>query len=263
MKRVMTVLFVFFILLFLTLPNPNALDLEYIEEDTIEYKNSKQLQVNQIPILMYHSISDIKGTYSELCVSPNSFKEQMNYLKQVGYTTVTFYDLANHIEHGEPLPEKPIILTFDDGYLDNYENAFSVMKDLDMVGVIYPYINKIDSKNGLTIDQLAKMHEEGWEVGSHTINHLDLTSLTESQLLKEINDSKLNLEKTFNCDIVSFCYPAGKYNENVVKVIKASDYKFGVTTNYGQADLENNTLKLSRIRINRSDTLKTFAKKVS
>ena len=263
MKRLVIVILVFFVLLFLTLPNPSALDLDFTELNTQGYKNSKQLQISQIPILMYHSISDIGGVYSELCVSPSSFSKQMDYLLDSGYSTITFHGLLDYIEGNKPLPEKPIILTFDDGYLDNYKNAFMAMRERAMVGVVYPYINKIGTENGLSKDQLLKMQEQGWEIGSHTITHLDLTSLTDRQLKNEVYESKVKLKEMFDSDVVSVCYPAGRYNDKVVEFSKSAGYLFGVTTSYGKADLEENLLELSRIRINRSDTLATFVKKVN
>lgn len=263
MKRLLIIIVIIFALFFLTMPNPNALDLDLNDSKIEETKTQKIQEVREIPVLMYHSISKNAGGYSELVVSPESFKEQMDYLVSNSYTTITFHDVYMHIEDKTSLPPNPIILTFDDGYTDNYTNAFKVLNERDMVAVMYPYTKKINSTNGLTKNQLEELLENNWEIGSHTINHLDLTTLTVDKLVQEVRDSKQYLEELFGIDVVSFCYPAGQYNQKVVEAVKKAGYKYGVTTNYGMSNFEKNLLVLSRIRINRSDSLPGFAKKIS
>lgn len=263
MKRLLIVSVIIFVLFFLTMPNPSALELDLKDSKSEETKTQKMQKISEVPVLMYHSISENAGGYSELVVSPESFRDQMDYLASNNYTTITFHDVIMYIEDEANLPSNPIILTFDDGYTDNYTNAFKILKARDMVAVMYPYTKKINSINGLSESQLGELLENDWEIGSHTINHLDLTTLSLDKLTAEVRDSKQLLEDLFDIEVVSFCYPAGKYNQDVIESVNKAEYKFGVTTNYGVSNFENNLLALARIRINRSDSLSRFAKKIS
>lgn len=263
MKRLFIVFVMILALLFMTSPNPSALELHLVGNSLEEIKANKAYKASEIPVLMYHSISNYAGGFAQLVVSPESFTSQMDYLVENDYTPITFYEIIEYIEGDRGLPLNPIIITFDDGYTDNFTNAFKILKERDMVAVIYPYIKKINTNNGLSKRQFEKLIENEWEIGSHTVNHLDLTTLTKDSLNNEVRDSKQELEEMFDIKVISFCYPAGRYNEKVIKAVSQADYYFGLTTNYGKFKLDNNKLILSRIRINGSDSLSVFAKKIS
>ncbi len=261
MKKLIAIVVVILAIYYFSVPSPMALELPETVLN-IEIKGAKQLFISQVPILMYHSISNSGGPWSELSVSPESFKEQMGYLVEQGYTTITLKDLYLHWIDNEPLPLKPIVLTFDDGYLDNYTTAFPIMNERGHIGVIFPYLNKVGNVNSVTWEHLLEFIDAGWEVGNHSKTHMDLTRANHAQLDREINYTTKVFEENLGVEIVSFCYPAGRYDLEVLEVLENSTLTISVTTNYGIAKAEENLLTLSRIRINRSDYLNGFIRKL-
>ena len=130
-----------------------------------------------VPVLMYHSIDYEKG--NELRVPKEVFREQMNFLKQKGYTTLTLNELYNFFINNKPVPDKAIVITFDDGYKDNFENAFPVLKELGFNATVFVITSTVDTdKNYLTSKQLKEMDANGIDIESHTVNHEQLDKLT-------------------------------------------------------------------------------------
>lgn len=263
MKKLLAVLSIISFLLFFTTPKPSALEYDMLGNYKTNLKHSKYLKPKEIPILMYHSISDSPGGYSELVVSPEEFAKQMDYLVENNYVTITLKELYQYEINKITPPLNLIVITFDDGYVDNFNNAYPILKDREMKAVVFPYVKKIDTTNGLSQKHLLELLENGWEIGCHTVNHIDLTNANSRALAVEVKEAKNMLEDMFNTKVISFCYPAGKYDAQVVDKVDKVDYQFALTTNYGRADLFGNQLLLSRIRINRSDSVANFARKVS
>lgn len=216
----------------------------------------------RIPILMYHVIEDYTGPYEELYVSPQIFSQQMEYLKDQGFNAVTLNSVIEHWQNNSPLPEKPIVLTFDDGYRSIYTQAFPILKQYQFSATLFIYIRKIDTASGLTTQMIQEMAEYGLEIGSHTLTHSDLTKLKESYLIKEIKESKKRLENLTLQEVTTFCYPAGRYNQTVQKYTTETGYLAAVTTKPGVAQEDMDRYALKRIRINRSDRLAGFIQKL-
>lgn len=224
----------------------------------------KPLQAEQsIPILMYHYIrnnpdpTDHIGT--GLSVSPTVFEKQLAELKAAGYTTVTF----NSLKNGSP--EKPIILTFDDGYDDAYGNALPTLRKQGMTGVFYIVSNFIDKPYYVTSSQVRELHAAGMEIGSHTINHRDLSKMGENEQRQQLTESKQKLEALIGQPVDSFCYPAGRYNQTTVQLAKEVGYTTSTTTKPGIAkgrDLTDSPHELRRIRVtDQTDILKELGAK--
>jgi peptidoglycan/xylan/chitin deacetylase (PgdA/CDA1 family) len=140
---------------------------------------------------------------------------------------VTFKDIAN----GKVVP-KPIILTFDDGTANQFY-AFESLKKRNMVGVFFIVLNYIGKGKHLKEDQLRKMAACGMEIGSHGITHCYLTKVSAKRMEAEILQSKVVMEDMLKTQIITFCYPFGKYNNAILKVMEKSDYVYGRTTNEG------------------------------
>lgn len=216
-----------------------------------------------IPIIMYHHIrsfddpDDTIGT--NLSVSEDDFKKQIDYLNQNGYTTITFENMAKF--PNEVLPEKPVILTFDDGYDDNYL-AFEMLRENQFLGVFYIISNYLGRAGHLTPDQVVEISDTGMEIGSHTVNHLNLTNLSDQQLKSELLDSKVKLEKLIGKEVISLCYPSGKYSSVTTEAAKNIGYKTATTTNTGIAKTSDPMLELTRIRVGHSESLQSFINKL-
>ncbi len=171
------------------------------------------------PILLYHRI-DIPSTPSEYYTSPDDFRAQMQALKDWGYTPIPISLLVQAINFGADLPARPVILTFDDGDITIYTNAFPIMKAMGYVGVVYIVADRLHADGYLNAEQLKELAAAGWEIGSHSMTHVDLTTIPDATW--EIAQSKTTLEKAVGVKIRSFAYPFGLKSDPVVA--KTRDY---------------------------------------
>lgn len=203
--------------------------------------------VNAIPILMYHSIADDPN--NDLMVSPSTFAAQMKHLRDAGYQTITFPDLEDW-ESGKPIPQKPVLLTFDDGYLDNYTAAYPVLKKYNLKATFFISINYLGDARHFSWEQIKEMYDSGLiQFGSHSKSHPDLTVISAAKRREEIVDSKKIIEEKIGDKVIAFSYPAGAYNNLVIRETAEAGYKFAVTTKPGKARIEQGLLTLHRVRI--------------
>jgi peptidoglycan/xylan/chitin deacetylase (PgdA/CDA1 family) len=188
-----------------------------------------------VPILLYHHVTKEKVS-DRYNVTPKHFQEQMEVLKKLGYQTITIKRLSDVLSRGGTLPDRPVVITFDDGNLDNYENAYPVMKKLGFVGSVYIVSNRLKSDGFLQKKQLAEMIEDGWEVGSHSLSHADLVQ-NHAMIRQEVLQSRLDLEKALDIKVYSFAYPFGLSDWYVSKKVYEYGYKagLGVGTSYNHS----------------------------
>ncbi len=207
----------------------------------------------KVPILMFHHIRDPRSVndriQKNLSVSPAKFKIDLEWLRGHGYQPYSIDDLTGILSGQIVVSKKPVILTFDDGYEDNYQAAFQNLKALSMVGNFYIITGAVDKPNYMTSGQLKEMSREGMVIGSHTISHLDLARASLSHQVRELTDSKEFLMNLLNKDIDDFCYPSGKYNSLTLMIESSRGYKTAVTENSGFATAAFNPLQLPRLRI--------------
>ena len=217
-----------------------------------------------VPILMYHHIrnyndpADKIGT--NLSVPPENFKAQIDYLKNNGYATVTFQQFLDFPT--KKLPDKPIILTFDDGYLDGYDAAFQNLKANGQVAVFYIITDFLGRPDQMTEAQVKEISETDMEIGSHTLNHPDSTKLSPDKLNDELTKSKSILEALTKKNVISFCYPSGQHNAEVDTAVKNAGYLTATTTSLAISSTSENKYTLSRLRIDPTDSLAYFADKI-
>jgi len=204
------------------------------------------------PILMYHHISDKGG--GRYTINVNTFRAQLQYLYDEGYQTVSISRLAEVIRQGGSLPEKTIVLTFDDGYLDVYENAFPIMEEFHFSGVVYiitSTLEKDKSYGYLQESELKELLASGWEIGSHSVTHTDLNK-TKLGIGNEMKESKAVLEKQLGVPVESFSYPFGIANDSIKDLAEKNGYQTAV----GIGSLMTHTTKqlffLSRREVYRS-----------
>ena len=219
----------------------------------------------RVPILMYHSISvPPKGAaLGELFLPTANFTAQMKYLSDQGYEAVTLDQLWSAWQGKGPLPEKPIVLSFDDGYETQYAHAAPVLKQLGWPGVLNLKLLSLE-QGEMTPTMIRKMIGDGWEIDSHTINHLDVSTLSGAQLKHEVGDSRTMLQKEFSIPVNFFCYPAGKFNAASIAAVKAAGLP---RCHDGSARLPRRRTptpdELPRIRIDGSDSIDAFKQKLS
>lgn len=212
-----------------------------------------------IPILMYHSINSNRG--NNLFVAPAKFNSQIKHLHKAGYQSICFQTLENHWKLGKPLPPKPILLTFDDGYKDNYTIAYPILKKYKFKATIFVITNFVDDANHLSQKQIKEMISSGLiDIGAHTKTHPDLTTVPSKKVYQEIFGSKQILTKYTGKPVIAFAYPIGRYNYEAVKATGAARYKFAVTTKPGYANPKQGWLTLHRVRINGDLSLAAFTR---
>jgi peptidoglycan/xylan/chitin deacetylase (PgdA/CDA1 family) len=181
-----------------------------------------------VPILLYHNIKDLL-TPNRYTVSPGVFRTQMEKLKDWGYTTITASHLATVIVHGGELPSRPIVITFDDGYVSVYENAFPIMQEMGFVGTLYVISSKLESSKMVSVDQIREMADAGWEIGSHSTTHTSLKYAGYSLAWSEIYQSKVDLETELGVTVRTFAYPYGEMNN----YIRSQTQEFGYIAGMG------------------------------
>lgn len=215
-----------------------------------------------IPVLMYHSIDYEKG--NELRLPKEQFKEQMKYLKDNGYTTLTLNELYNFLEKNKPIPEKSIVITLDDGYVDNYTNAYPILKELGFNATVFVVTSNIDKdKRTLTSKQIKEMDEAGIQIASHTYNHDKLDDLPYEKQLQTMKKSKDDLEKILNHKVDFIAYPYGKWNEESIKAAKDAGYKMAFTTQGGWSNKQDGIYTLNRVYISSLKGIDNFKDRIT
>ena len=238
------------------------------EQKKIEEAEKHKLAVkgsgksSRIPVLMYHSIDYEKG--NELRIPKEKFREQMKYLKDNGFTALSLDELYRHLVLGTKLAEKPIVITLDDGYADNYTNAFPVLKEFGFKAAVFMITSMLDTGNSyLNSEQIKEMDKNGIAIEAHTVNHPKLDGLIYSEQLKELKDSKDALEKILGREMKYFAYPYGKFNNDTFKAVEEVGYKMAFHMNGGISQISNGIYKLHRIYISDKHNMQQFKQRVN
>lgn len=226
----------------------------------------------RVPILMYHRIADIPGDRNAL--PAENFEQQLRYLAQNGYNTILPDELYEHYAHKKPLPPKPVMLTFDDGYADNFTAALPLLQKYSMKAVVFPIADWIGKPNHwehfgkketttMTKEQLGKWLKAGMDVQPHTCTHPFLTGCNAAQLDDEMSRSKQSLEKLLHRKMNYICYPYGFFDYNTIKAAKKAGYKMAFAI-FDEVPLWNLSLyALPRIPIPSHQKMWEFKLKVS
>jgi peptidoglycan/xylan/chitin deacetylase (PgdA/CDA1 family) len=213
-----------------------------------------------VPILLYHRI-DVSPINSRYYVPPEKFEQEIKALQGWGYTTISTQMLVQAITTGHELPPHPILITFDDGHLDNYVNAFPIMQKYGFTGVLYIVANYLGTDGFMDRDEILDMHEAGWEVGSHSLNHYDLTKLGPQDQRSEIVGSKERLETLLGIDILTFAYPFGAKDAAVTDYVRFAGYIAAMgAEGYTDSQGEWNLFNLQRVEIKNSEDIQSMTR---
>ena len=221
----------------------------------------KVTAAQKIPILIYHSIAEYSGTGSkELYVTPENFEAQMIYLRDHGFTLLTFEQWREAVN-----VKKPIFLTFDDGYKNNL-NVFTIFQKLQTRefkprGTIFVISDFIGRPNRLSDQEIKRITDSGLiSIQSHTATHPDLTK--SDKLTYELKDSREKIEKITGKKVIALAYPYGNINKRVVSETEKY-YRYGLTTTpgpYTSSSTKKERYLLPRTYVTYSTSLKEFAK---
>ncbi|MGN8831519.1 polysaccharide deacetylase family protein [Selenomonas montiformis] len=203
-----------------------------------------------IPVLEYHMVADTSPedgwAYN---VPPEDFRDQLDYLREEGYTAISMLDYMKAKKGKAELPPRPVILTFDDGYESNYTTLLPILESYGMKATVYMVTNDIGLPGYLTWDELRDMQERGIEIGSHTANHQPLTEMDRSRQEEEMRLSKLLLEWNGIHTVFSFSYPNGAYDSGMPELLAQNGYLTAVTGDAGLNTFQTDPYLLQRINI--------------
>ena len=218
-----------------------------------------------VPVLMYHAVEDVvrPPAYKHFYVTAKEFRRQMRELKARGYEAITLdrlHDAQNGI--GAPLPRKPIVLTFDDGYENVLTNAHPILTEMNWPYTVYLVTDRIGGRNEwvipegfeatplLSLAQIAEMRAyAGVAFEAHTATHPKLAEIAPDAARREISDGKSRLEQLLQKPLRHFCYPYGSYNHAVVEAVRNAGFVTATTTNFGRARQSDDPLLLPRVSI--------------
>jgi len=213
--------------------------------------NVKQEKV-YVPILMYHHIA-LKRPQDSYYVSPKIFEKQMQWISDNNYKVISFDDFYQVLLGKKELPEKPVIITFDDGVDDQYNNALPILQKFGYTATFFIKLNNVGpDKGGMTYAMLRKLVAAKMTIGSHSMNHDNMKNMSETQMEYELTQSKKILENQLKIKVDYFSYPGGAYSDTTVDKTKEAGYLAAMTTKhevYHQIKTKDDLYKISRIHI--------------
>lgn len=221
-----------------------------------------QVRTN-IPIVMYHEINTLpKNGPTGLYVSRDTFVNQLEVLQKEGYNTITMEQVYQHWVNQAPLPERPIVLSFDDGYVSHYELAAVELAKRGMSGTFYIITGELSDAYITSPKNLKAMYTSGMEIGSHTVTHIDARYTKNDEIYNEYKNSKETLENIIGREIKHFCYPMGGTTYYAIKTLNELGYYTSVKTTHGKANQGQGLLELKRIRADYNDSINVFINKI-
>ncbi|MFC6225144.1 polysaccharide deacetylase family protein [Hymenobacter artigasi] len=234
-----------------------------------------------IPVLMYHKIPDAPlATKHHIYVTKDNFEKHLAYFKKQNLTPITFADYLKYANGERSLadfPARPIILTFDDGYTDNYTNLLPLMQHYGYRGVLY-LLGDADVRHNqwdlvadpteprsdiMDLAQKRAFVAAGWEIGAHTMSHPRLTTLPLPEAAAEIQRSKAALEADLQTEIVTFAYPYGDLNEAVKDTVREAGFALGIATDTGGLTIEADRMQVFRVNMFPNESTSSLFKKTS
>ena len=226
----------------------------------------------RVPILMYHVVRDDLPS-GDVVISTRKFEEQMEYLHKSGFTTISLSDWRDWVLHGKPLPAKPVILTFDDGFRDLYENAWAILKKHQFQFTAFIVTSQVGAVNQwagiekgrlplISREQMQEMSIDGAKFEVHSRTHPFLRGLTDSELQQEVGESKKDLAALLGKEARFFAYPYGDFRARERKCVSENDYLGACTTIQGINTIRTDLYRLRRINISGNDSMLDFRLKV-
>lgn len=216
-------------------------------------------QAREVPVLMYHRIADIPG--DQYSVPPALFAWHLDFLQRHGYHTISLAAFHAHLTQGASLPPKPVVITLDDGYEDNFTNALPLLAQRQMTAAVFAVAGWVGKYNDwenypgkprvrlMTWEQLRTWRQAGLDVGSHSMGHPYLSTLTDDEITYELIESKRLLWENLGEPIDFFCYPFGDFDRRVQAAAQAAGYKAAFAIYHGTSWLHNDLWALRRVAV--------------
>lgn len=208
-----------------------------------------------VPILVYHHIDSHRGIYY---VSSNRFEQELTYLVGNDYHAISMANYADFLEHGTALPNKPVVLTFDDGYADAYTNVYPLLKTYHLSGTFYIITGKVGQPGYLTWDQIKEMAANGMEIGAHTVTHPYLTKLPLLAAFWQIWGSRLDLQRHLGIPVTTFAYPYNDHNRATNFLAHLAGYSTACIVDFHTGDSERDYFTVPRYSVISGESINVF-----
>lgn len=230
-----------------------------------------------VKVLMYHRIVDDESLCRDhwTCIHVQDFRRQLEFLDRWGFTAITIDDFRLFQKNRLNLPRKPVIISFDDGYLDTYQYAFPLLREFGMKAIVFVLGDRSVTSNDwdkevpgiletplMDRDQILDMHASGFEIGAHTMTHPNLTMIPTDEALYEIEASKDSLEDLLDVPVRSFSYPYGYLNETVKEIVRQVGFEIAYSVSSGPAMFSKDIYETRRTTIYGKTGLTNFAMKM-
>jgi peptidoglycan/xylan/chitin deacetylase (PgdA/CDA1 family) len=220
-----------------------------------------------VPVLMYHRIDELPpdagALLRDLTVSPASFEQQVHYLVENGYTLLTAGQVHRAVREREPLPVKAVALTLDGGYEDNFTQAFPILRRYGLDGTLFLVTGTVSTPGHVSWEAARAMQSERMEFGSHSVHHVDLTTLSTEALDEELRESRAELERRLAAPVDQIAYPSGRYNERVKRQAARAGYLAGWKKGGGWVTPDSDPLLHPRVRVRGGTDMARFIRKVT
>lgn len=217
-----------------------------------------------VPILMYHVVRRpyADSPYPALYVPRAEFAAQMRWLDGHGYTAVTLQRVWDAWRGRAVLPRRPIVISFDDGYRSHYTTALPILRRHGWTAVLNLDLSNLEEWWGVSPRQVRTLVAAGWEIDAHSLTHADLTGLSGASLRREVAGSRAEIRRRFGVPASFFCYPAGRFDSDVVDAVRAAGYLGATTTEFGLGR-SSEPFTLDRVRIDGGDGAQGLARKLA
>lgn len=222
---------------------------------------------SRLRVLLYHDLespeypNEKQGDATrDTVVGVQDFERQVRFLYENGYRTITFGDYFRLREARGEIPQKRVVITFDDGHYSNYCLAFEILRKYRFKGVFFIVADRVGRDCHLTADQIREMAEAGMEIGSHGLSHAYLPLLKPHEIRKELVDSRRILESIIRRPVEYFAFPGGHYDRNILKELQAAGYKGACSCIQGTNGLNSDPYLLRRLEIRNRCTVDNFSK---
>ncbi len=208
-----------------------------------------------VPILMYHHVGEpgarADAILTDLSVSPGNFEAQLRYLIEHGYEPISLESLVMYLQTGHPLPRKPVVLTFDDGFRDQYTTAYPLLRKYGFVGTFFVITRFADEERPeyMSWAEIELLHAAGMEIGSHSYTHPSLKDKSFDYIVWQVLGSKEAIEARTRKPVRFFSYPSGQYDQLVIDVLRSAGYWAAVTVESGSLQSSERPFELRRIRV--------------
>ncbi|HRW06627.1 MAG TPA: polysaccharide deacetylase family protein [Caldilineaceae bacterium] len=241
-------------------PQEESADRSPVNNVTVPLQADGAVRVAHVPVLMYHYLSEVPADADiyrrDLSVPPALFAAHLDRIQAEGYTVIRLYDLVANLLQGTPLPDKAVVITFDDGYRDNYDNAFPILREHGMTAtffVVMEFINR-ERPEYLTWPMVQEMAAGGMSIEAHGVDHTSLRNRSEADLEFQALRSYETLQNAVGARARFISYPAGEFDDQTIAAFQRAGYWAGFTTVQGATHRSDDLFRLPRVRVRGTTT---------